>query len=483
MQSQSDLAGRLAGLRTALLGGDHDLTALSDEQRLEVLHQIELLGRAAAGVGARLQAAFRSSQVQAQLAEGVSPTRAGLAVGDDLALARLTSPYWGRRELTSARALVEQMPRTLTALEEGTISPYQARQVTELTTCLSQEDRQEVDARLVDVLPGIAPSELVRTVRALVYEIDPQGFVARARKAAADRGVSLRAAPDVMGILTARLPAASAIAVFQSLQSAAKVKRSSGDPRTLNQLMADELYERLTGRQVVDGVDVEVGVVITDTALFAGTSDPAELIGYGPVPAELARDLLRPAPEPPEEPGPSPATTYCPDGPRCVTFSCTLVHGAPAPTSSAAPRDAAPRTTVPDPASSPGGSPNTPADSGNLAGTRAATVWIRRLFTDPVTGTLVQRDPRRRAFTGALRAFLVARDRTCRNAWCGAPVRHIDHITRHADGGLTEEANGRGLCARCNLAREHPRHLIPSARTYRPPPPLLPIFPRVPAGP
>ncbi|QFG69009.1 hypothetical protein [Ornithinimicrobium pratense] len=56
------------------------------------------------------------------------PSRAGMAVGDDLALARLTSPYWSRRELTGARALVEQVPRTLTALEEGTMSPYQARQ-------------------------------------------------------------------------------------------------------------------------------------------------------------------------------------------------------------------------------------------------------------------------------------------------------------------------------------------------------------------
>lgn len=183
-----DLAAMMADVRESLLGCADDLGALSDEQRLEVLHQIELLGRAAAGVGARLQTDFRSSQIQAQLADGVSPSRAGLAVGDDLALARLTSPYWGRRELSSARALVEQMPRTLAALEQGTVSPYQARQVTELTTCVSREDRDEVDARLVDVLPGIAASELARTVRALVYEIDPQGFVARARKAAADRG-------------------------------------------------------------------------------------------------------------------------------------------------------------------------------------------------------------------------------------------------------------------------------------------------------
>lgn len=545
----------LAEVRASVLGRARDLDGLSDEQRLETLHQIELLGRAAAGVGARLQTAFRTSQVRAQLADGVRPSRAGLAVGDDLALARLTSPYWGRRELTSARALVEQMPRTLAALEEGTISPYQARQVTELTTCLSREDRDEVDARLVDVLPGIAPGDLTRTVRALVYEIDPQGFVGRARKAAADRGVSLRAAPDVMGILTARLPAPQAIAAFQSLQAAARVKKAGGDPRTLNQLMADELYERLTGRLVVDGIDVEVGVVITDTALFAGTSDPAELIGYGPVPAELARDLLRPTPQtsgqpdpdeepagesdPPEghaDPSPGPVADlaptprpfptdgpdgtpeqemveqemveqaradaqanaagypgghvpdgHCPAGPRCTDFSCSLVHGVAGPGGAG---DGPGSTVESVPTSDTKDAPAAPTEkAGSVAlrdittGAQAAKVWIRRLFTDPVTGVLVQQDPRRRVFTGVLRAFLIARDRTCRNAWCGAPVRHIDHITRHADGGLTDEANGRGLCARCNLAREHPRHFAPPPETYRPPPPLLPIFPRVPGGP
>lgn len=105
-------------------------------------------------------------------------------------------------------------------------------------------------------------------------------------------------------------------------------------------------------------------------------------------------------------------------------------------------------------------------------------MWVRRLYTDPVTGVLRERDSRKRLFTGGLRAFLVARDQTCRNAWCGAPVRHIDHIRRHTDQGPTDPGNGRGLCARCNLARERPRQLDTPPATYRPPPPLLPCLPR-----
>lgn len=221
-----------------------------------------------------------------------------------------------------------------------------------------------------------------------------------------------------MGILTARLPAAAAVAVFQSVESAARGKKSGGDPRTLNQLIADELYERLTGRLAVDGIDVEVGVVITDTALFAGTSDPAELIGYGPVPAELARDLLRPAPVSPGDPEREPARTadppcsvdsprggaeeqldeemldrvradakanangfpggrvppgHCRDGPRCVSFACTLVHGARArlalPASARLP---APSGPTPEPPSEPPSEPPHPRCPGPPALARRA---------------------------------------------------------------------------------------------------------------
>lgn len=498
---------QVAGWRALLPGTD--LEALSDDDRLALLHELELLGRTAAALSARLQVDFYSSQVAAQVQDGVAPSRAGKAVPDDLALARMTSPYWGSRELTSARALVAEMPQTLAALGDGVIDGYQARLITEGTTCLSVEDRAEVDRRLAGALAGASTREIGATVRALVYEVDPAGYVERARRAAKDRGVSIRPCPDVMGLLSARLPAAQAIACYQALKEQAVAMRASGDPRTLQQLMADEVYSRLTGRSVVDGIDVEVGLVITDAALFGGSSDPADLTGYGPIPAEVARELLRPqdgAAEEVEEEGEPDASSagtgdaesaeanevpdddavdVCPLGGRCTDFACTKVHGAlpvqpPTPTGSAEPSmdvppagPASPAATSPDASSRPATSP--PATS-PAATSPAAKVWIRRLFTDPATGRLLVRDARKRLFTGALRDMVIARDQTCRNAWCGAPIRHVDHIQRFADQGSTTEDNGQGLCARCNLTRERPRQLHPPPESYRPPPPLLPVF-------
>jgi hypothetical protein len=83
-----------------------------------------------------------------------------------------------------------------------------------------------------------------------------------------------------------------------------------------------------------------------------------------------------------------------------------------------------------------------------------AALWLRRLYLSPVDGSLVAMDSRRREFRGLLRRFLVLRDGVCRTPWCGAPIRHVDHLRRAADGGPTSATNAQGLCQACNLAKE-----------------------------
>jgi hypothetical protein len=93
---------------------------------------------------------------------------------------------------------------------------------------------------------------------------------------------------------------------------------------------------------------------------------------------------------------------------------------------------------------------------GRTAAGDQATAWVRRLYTSPLTGQLVAMDSRRRCFDGQLRRFILTADRTCRTPWCDAPIRHIDHAERAADGGETSAGNAAGLCEACNYAREAP---------------------------
>ena len=96
-----------------------------------------------------------------------------------------------------------------------------------------------------------------------------------------------------------------------------------------------------------------------------------------------------------------------------------------------------------------------------IVATSKGRKWWRRLFTGPNNqsdrqGPIVGGDPSRRCFDGWLAKLIRLRDQTCRDPFCDASIRHIDHITRYSAGGSTGYINGRGVCARGNHAREMP---------------------------
>ena len=89
----------------------------------------------------------------------------------------------------------------------------------------------------------------------------------------------------------------------------------------------------------------------------------------------------------------------------------------------------------------------------------AGRKWWRRLFTAPypsASGQIIGGDSFRRRFDGWLGKLITLRDDTCRDPFCDAVIRHLDHIVRHRDRGPTTFANGRGSCARGNYVREMP---------------------------
>ena len=105
-------------------------------------------------------------------------------------------------------------------------------------------------------------------------------------------------------------------------------------------------------------------------------------------------------------------------------------------------------------------------------------VWVRRLFTNPVTGDLIAMDSRRREFPVGLRRFFVIRDEVCRTPWCDAPIRQADHVRRAADGGETSADNGQDLCEACNQAKEAPGWETSATRAG----PGHPVTTRTPTG-
>jgi hypothetical protein len=113
----------------------------------------------------------------------------------------------------------------------------------------------------------------------------------------------------------------------------------------------------------------------------------------------------------------------------------------------------------PDTATIPGCGPLPGPLAREIITTSGGRKWWRRLFTAPGQagdGPIIGGDPHRRRFNGWLAKLITLRDQHCRDPYCDATIRHLDHILRHRDGGPTVLANGRGTCARGNYIREMP---------------------------
>jgi hypothetical protein len=213
-------------------------------------------------------------------------------VAGEVALARRDSPYRGNQHLGFAKALVYEMPHTLAALEAGLLSEWRATLIVRESACLDVEDRRALDAELcsdVAGLEGLGDGRITAEAKAIAYRLDPRAVVDRAVRAKNERTVSIRPAPDTMTYVRALLPMPQGVAVYAALKRAAD---TCGDGRGRGPVMADTLVERVTGRPAEVPVPVAVNLVLTDESLLAGATDPARVVGYGPVPAAVARRLI-----------------------------------------------------------------------------------------------------------------------------------------------------------------------------------------------
>ncbi|WP_461170895.1 HNH endonuclease [Arthrobacter sp. Z1-15] len=493
------------------------LEAAERVRLIDEIRALEDLKNVITAAQARAAAAFDASTRTAQAAAGLKADQLGKGVAAQIALARRESPHNGAKLLGLARILTTEMPHTLHALALGVISEWRATILVRETACLSLADRQRVD-ELVAGNPGeleqLGDRQLIARIKSLSYGLDPHAVVKRAAHAVSERFVSCRPAPDTMTWVTALLPVSQGVGVYAALTREADRLRATGDPRSKGQIMADTFVERTTGQARAEDVRVEVQLIMTDQALLHGIlppedgilpqedkaprkqerhqgqpesdpgsfqgerprrsrapwqnlgpeqgsrrnqshsqnrgrnqsqrqdqsgesleaagsfvpagAEPAILAGYGIVPAQWARDLIRgpdPAEAEPDHPDRSPDST----GSTGSTGAC---WGTP-------PSRPDPRTEV----------------------------WLRRLYVTPDTGQLTAMDSRARLVPRGLARLIAARDQVCRTPWCGAPIRHYDHVQPVREGGPTSAENIQGLCQACNQAKEAPGW---EARTSKP---------------
>ena len=226
-------------------------TACADDvQRINLLAAFEAMKGCVAGGQATVTVGFAATQTAEGLAVGTEPEVIRRSVAGQVALARRDSQHRGGRHVGLAVALHTELPHTRKALEQGRISEWQATLICKETACVDPDLRLRADERLAPDLGAVGDRTLERNAARVTAELDAAAVADRSRKAARDRRVTVRPAPDTMAYLTALLPATVAVAAYAALTSYTHLVVGEGDQRGRGQIMADTLVDRLTGGMI-----------------------------------------------------------------------------------------------------------------------------------------------------------------------------------------------------------------------------------------
>lgn len=419
--------GQLREELAAITGDPGRSDPMSDVHRIDQLRLLEEIKAAAAAAQATITVELERSQLARQDAAGVRRDQRGRGIGDQVALARGCPASQGARHLGFAKAMAE-MPHTFALLGDGHLDEWTATLLVRETAILTLEDRQYVDERLCAMTVDATTGEVSEP---LALGCTPRKVVRAARALAAEldpEAAVRRSAKAETDRRVSIRPAPDTMTYVTGLLPVAQ------GVAVWASLKAAAKAEKAAGDERTESQLMADLFVQRLTGQATASAVPVE------IQLVMTPDSLVGASDRPARVG------------DCVVPAQTA-------------RDLARRTDAPR--------------------------WLRRLFTDPVSGVAIASDPRRRCFNGEDARFLDLRDQTCRHPRCDADIADHDHVVRVADDGETTRANGQGLCEAHNLVKEMPgwrarvtdprpgRHAVdirtPTGHTYRShAPPALP---------
>jgi hypothetical protein len=209
---------------------------------------------------------------------------------EDVATALRISPNYATDLLHNATELVNRLPDTLSLLEQGELTTYQARVIAEAVAPLDDNAAAAVQKTAI-AKAGLYAGQFRAAVQRAVLAADPAGVEERRARAKSGRRVELRALEDGMGSIWTTLAGQDAVAVYRRIDAHARTYSDS--ERTADQKRADALVELVTGTRGGSGKKtgplIQVSVALSTLARL--DEQPADLDRYGPIAAEVARFL------------------------------------------------------------------------------------------------------------------------------------------------------------------------------------------------
>jgi hypothetical protein len=202
-------------------------------------------------------------------------------------------------DLALAVDLKERLPEVWEALAAGRIDLRRARVIVSGTAHLSEEAAREVVGRVLQAATRLTTGQLGALIRRVCVQADPDDAHTRYREAVDGRRVVLEPSVDGTAHLYGLdLPPERAEAAMRRIADLARGLKTRDEVRTLDQIRADIFLDLLDGHHFARGgrrgtVDIQVDL----TTLARLSEDPGELAGYGPVVADIARQVAENQPQ------------------------------------------------------------------------------------------------------------------------------------------------------------------------------------------
>ncbi|MFI6095633.1 DUF222 domain-containing protein [Lentzea sp. NPDC051213] len=210
----------------------------------------------------------------------------------EIAAAMRWTSRWTADQVAMALDLASKLPSTLDALEKGEIDFYKARVLYDKTMPLTADLAAQVEERVLAKAPDLTGAQMRQLTNRVVMRVDPEGQRERAEQRKAQRCMGIDALEDDVARVWAFLPAHLATACYARVDAIARQVKTPADPRTLDQIRADVFADLLLATpDGASAVKVELYVAISAATVMGLSEQPGELAGYGPITADLAREL------------------------------------------------------------------------------------------------------------------------------------------------------------------------------------------------
>jgi hypothetical protein len=325
-QMETTLPGPLLAAAVHAVTGDdgQGLAVLSDDQLIGVISAARKMESRIAWTQMAAVREFASRRPASRDRGGQPSAAFSMFAADELSFAFHLTRQSAQDQIAYSCAVPDRLPATFAALAAGLIHPVHVRIIEDETSILTPEQAAEADAILAEAAQGKTFGELRAAAHRLVLRLDPDA--ARRRKEAAQRDASVRRFRENSGnagMVARELPSDEVLASWQHIDQRAHDLRAAGAPGTLQELRAQAYLDLLQERdsrgalgdpsagqadhparpdgnggpdgqaRQGDGPSVAALVNLTvplDTVLGLSAT-PGEVVGFGLLDADDARDL------------------------------------------------------------------------------------------------------------------------------------------------------------------------------------------------